>query len=66
MAHEETTMERLIREATESGEFDMSKLDADPNDSTLVRGEPEGTQDEVAEVEDPPAPPKPARTVTEY
>lgn len=62
----ETTMERLIREAVESGEFDMSKLDADPNDITLVRGEPEGTEDENAEVENPPAPPKPARQVTEY
>lgn len=62
----ETTMERLIREAIESGEFDMSKLNADPNDSTLVRGVPEGTEDESAEVEEPPAPPKPARSVTEY
>lgn len=60
----ETTMARLIREAIESGEFDMSQLD--PKDETLVRQKPEGTDEENAEEESPPAPPKKARTTTRY
>lgn len=60
----DTVMARLIREAIESGEFDMSKLDT--SDETLVRQKAEGTEEENAEVENPPAPPRPTRTVTEY
>lgn len=66
MAQQETVMERLIREAIESGEFDMAQLTPDPKDETLVKGTPEGTEEENAEEVEPPAPPKPARTVTEY